>query len=92
MMVDSPHLGVEIAQVLVRQLLLNIIVVADYFLIIASNYIWSKMHLICDQHPATLVTRSLKLLRILAIRCEWHEPFLPVVLSSHFGLLLELIF
>jgi hypothetical protein len=36
---DSPDLGIEIAHVLVRQLLLNIILIVDYFLIIDSNYI-----------------------------------------------------
>jgi hypothetical protein len=89
LVVDSPDLGIEIAHVLVRQLLLNIILIVDYFLIIDSNYIWIR---ILDQHPATLVTGSLKLLRILAIRGEWHEPFLPVVLSCHFWGLLELMF
>ena len=66
-MVDSPDLGIEIAHVLVRQLLLNIILIVDYFLIIDSNYIWSRMYFILDQHPTTLVTGSLKLLRVLAI-------------------------
>ena len=91
-MVDSPDLGIEIAHVLVRQLLLNIILIVDYFLIIDFKYIWSRMYLILDQHPTTLVTGSLKLLSILAICSEWHEPFLPVVLGCHFGGLLELMF